>query len=466
MAYALAMSTNEHTLEKLRSGQLAGLERLDLSCGLSSFPPEIFELANTLQVLNLSSNQLSSLPDDMHRLHQLEVLFCSDNLFTTLPGMLGQCKRLSIVGFKANQITQVPAASLPPALRWLILTDNRIAELPPEINRCTLLQKLMLAGNRLQSLPAELADCKNLALLRVSANDLSALPTWLADLPKLAWLGYAGQLSESNARLDKVSDASEVVHAAPIAWQHLQLARRLGEGASGVIYQAVLSSPGIPVQNVAVKLFKGTVTSDGWPRCELAANLAAGAHPNLMTTLGPLDGHPNGTAGLVMHLLPPSYRTLAAPPSLQSCTRDVYPADAVFELAHVWRTAWGAASAAAHLHANGLLHGDLYAHNLQCTAGGDCLLGDMGAASFLPSNPSDSQRLQRLEVRAFGVLLAELLSHSPVQLEQTQNQKGAGLQAARSSLMALADVCLQLPAKRPLFAGIVRQLQSISSLNQ
>ena len=133
MAYALAMSTTEHTLEKLRSGQLAGLERLDLSCGLSSFPPEIFELADTLRVLNLSNNQLSSLPDDMHRLHQLEVLFCSDNLFTTLPGMLGQCKRLRMVGFKSNQITQVPAASLPPALRWLILTDNRIAELPPEI---------------------------------------------------------------------------------------------------------------------------------------------------------------------------------------------------------------------------------------------------------------------------------------------------------------------------------------------
>ncbi len=35
-----------------------------------------------------------------------------------------------MIGFKANQITQVHAAALPPLLRWLILTDNRISQLP------------------------------------------------------------------------------------------------------------------------------------------------------------------------------------------------------------------------------------------------------------------------------------------------------------------------------------------------
>ncbi len=35
-----------------------------------------------------------------------------------------------MVGFKSNRIERVPAAALPPALRWLILTDNRIATLP------------------------------------------------------------------------------------------------------------------------------------------------------------------------------------------------------------------------------------------------------------------------------------------------------------------------------------------------
>ena len=113
-----------HTLAQLKAGQLAGITRLDLSCGLTEFPREIFELADSLEILNLSGNALSSLPDDLHRLPHLRVLFCSDNAFTTLPECLGQCAKLSMIGFKANRISHVPAAALPPLLRWLILTDK------------------------------------------------------------------------------------------------------------------------------------------------------------------------------------------------------------------------------------------------------------------------------------------------------------------------------------------------------
>ncbi|MDW5416584.1 hypothetical protein R6242_08380 [Iodobacter sp. CM08] len=72
-----------HTLSQLRSGQLAGVSRLDLSCGLTEFPQEIYQLADSLEILNLSGNALSSLPDDLPRLHQLKVIFCSD-MFTPI----------------------------------------------------------------------------------------------------------------------------------------------------------------------------------------------------------------------------------------------------------------------------------------------------------------------------------------------------------------------------------------------
>jgi hypothetical protein len=52
-----------HTLEQLRAGELAGLQRLDLAAGLTEFPREIFELADTLEVLNLSANSLSTWGD-------------------------------------------------------------------------------------------------------------------------------------------------------------------------------------------------------------------------------------------------------------------------------------------------------------------------------------------------------------------------------------------------------------------
>ena len=78
-----------HTLADLRAGKLAGATRLDLSCGLTTFPDEIFSLSDSLQVLNLSGNRLAELPADLHRLKHLKILFCSNNPFTRLPEALG-----------------------------------------------------------------------------------------------------------------------------------------------------------------------------------------------------------------------------------------------------------------------------------------------------------------------------------------------------------------------------------------
>ncbi|MFX7506976.1 hypothetical protein ABTJ37_21925, partial [Acinetobacter baumannii] len=84
----------------------------------------------TLEILDLSGNELTALPDDLPRLHRLRIVFCSDNPFTELPAVLGRCPSLEMIGFKANRIEHVPAESLPPTLRWLVLTDNRIEQLP------------------------------------------------------------------------------------------------------------------------------------------------------------------------------------------------------------------------------------------------------------------------------------------------------------------------------------------------
>ncbi|WP_339417963.1 MULTISPECIES: protein kinase [unclassified Pseudomonas] len=410
-----------NTLAQLKAGQLAGITRLDLSCGLTEFPREIFELADSLEILNLSGNALSSLPDDLHRLPHLRVLFCSDNLFTELPACLGECTRLSMIGFKANQIRHVPAAALPPLLRWLILTDNCISQLPDELGKRPLLQKLMLAGNHLVHLPESLAHCHNLELLRIASNRLTQLPEWLLALPSLTWLAYAG---------NPVEMAMEVAgdDATPnIPWSDLELAEVLGEGASGVIRKALWKPSGKPV---AVKLYKGTITSDGSPLHEMQACIAAGLHPNLITVEGRVIGHPDDQAALVMDLIDPSYRNLAALPSLASCTRDIYESGMRLSLEVALRMARGIASVTAHLHRHGITHGDLYGHNILWNEAGDCLLGDFGAASFhATAGTLETKALQRIEVRAFGVLLGELLER----VEERVN----------SELMTLQESCCQ-----------------------
>jgi hypothetical protein len=73
------------------------------------------------------------------------------------------------------------------------------------------------------------------------------------------------------------------------------------------------------------------------------------------------------------------------------------------------RIARGAGLAAKHLHARGILHGDLYGHNLLWDGEtGTTVLSDFGAASFL-ADGAQADMLQRLEVRAWGLLLGELL---------------------------------------------------------
>lgn len=423
-----------HTLAQLKTGQLAGITRLDLSCGLTEFPREIFELGDSLEILNLSGNALSSLPDDLHRLPHLRVLFCSDNAFTELPACLGQCAKLSMIGFKANQISHVPAAALPPLLRWLILTDNRISQLPSELGERPLLQKLMLAGNQLAQLPQSLANCKHLELIRIASNRLTRLPEWLLALPSLTWLAYAGNPVEMAVHM-AADDATP-----DIPWAELELGEVLGEGASGIIRKALWKPQAIPV---AVKLYKGAITSDGSPLHEMQACIAAGLHPNLIKVQGRVVGAPEDQAALVMDLIDPSYRNLAALPSLASCTRDVYTPDTRFSLEVALRMARGIASVAAHLHRHGITHGDLYGHNILWNAAGDCLLGDFGAASFhATADTLETRALQRIEVRAFGVLLGELLER----VETEFNDEG---------LAALQNSCCQPDVlARPSFEEI------------
>lgn len=430
-----------HTLEQLRSGQLRGTRRLDLSAGLAALPPEVFELADTLEVLNLSGNALSELPDDLPRLHRLKVLFCSDNQFTRVPEVVGACPSLRMVGFKANQVSELPAAALPPHLRWLILTDNQLATLPDALGERPL-EKMALAGNRLHALPESLASCQSLALLRISANAFEHLPSWLLQLPRLAWLAAGGNPWN-------VAREAAVLRSGPrlsVPWSALHVGELLGQGASGHIHAAQWPAGPAPLQQLALKVFKGQVTSDGWPHSEWAASLGVGEHPHLIAACASLDGHPQGAEALLMPRIGPDFKVLAAPPSLDSCTRDVYDPSLRLMPEVLQRMVLGTASAAAHLHARGIVHGDLYAHNLLWHPEGQVWLGDFGAATLLPEGLDAAQRgaLERLEVLAFAHLLDELLQHCPEAPE-----------AWRLLQQRCAKLC---PTERPGFEEILASL--------
>jgi len=198
---------------------------------------------------------------------------------------------------------------------------------------------------------------------------------------------------------------------------------------------------------VALKIFKGAMTSDGLPEREMAACLAAGEHPNLTGALGRLADHPDGSDALVMQLLPAHWRTLAGPPSLASCSRDVYDPELQLSPASALRIAHGVAAAAAHIHARGILHGDLYAHNILWDGrAGEAVLSDFGAACLLPAD-KEHDEWRRIEVRAWGLLLGELLDRcapEPSELAKLRELERACVQPAPRTRPLMADVAAKL----------------------
>ncbi|RFU33785.1 hypothetical protein B7463_g2551, partial [Scytalidium lignicola] len=386
------------SLQGLKSGEYRGAKKLKLCCGLSGFPKEIFDLSDSLEILDLSGNPLSELPEDFSSLRNLKVAFFSDCKFKIFPN-LSQCPVLEMVAFRGNEMARIPEDVLPPKLRWLILTNNAIKELPESIGNCDRLQKCMLAGNQLTELPGGMANCRKLGLLRLSANRFTTLPDWLFNLPELSFLSFAGNpgtpSSADNAILKEIT------------WADVSIQELLGQGASGIISKGSWKA-GEANKEVAVKLFNGDVTSDGRPIDEMNACIAAGQHPNLINPLGKIHGHPE-KAGLVLQLVPQNYKNLGLPPSFESCTRDEFHPETVLSFEKCKTILRSIAAAAAHIHTKGILHGDLYAHNILTDHTGNSLLGDFGAATLHGQEQENAQAFERLEVLAFGHLIEDMI---------------------------------------------------------
>jgi serine/threonine protein kinase len=132
----------------------------------------------------------------------------------------------------------------------------------------------------------------------------------------------------------------------------------------------------------------------------------------------------------------------------------VYEDGQRFSLAMVLELAQGLASAGEHLHARGILHGDFYAHNVLYRPEGGCMLGDFGAASFYPAQPSGGSNLfEALEVRAFGCLLGELL-------ERCDSEQDGRLAALEGLHMRCVG---PVAASRPRFAELVVELAALQA---
>eukprot|EP00545_Synedropsis_sp_CCMP1620_P005193 CAMPEP_0119019284 /NCGR_PEP_ID=MMETSP1176-20130426/21427_1 /TAXON_ID=265551 /ORGANISM="Synedropsis recta cf, Strain CCMP1620" /LENGTH=449 /DNA_ID=CAMNT_0006973447 /DNA_START=98 /DNA_END=1444 /DNA_ORIENTATION=- len=351
---------------------------------------------NKLCMISLEPNDSPLLPDDLcssYSYPNLGILFASKNKFTLVPQVLGSCPTLQMVSFKSNQITTIHPNAFKPQLRWLILTDNKIKQLPTTIGNAKALQKLMLSGNQLSSLPTQISECTNLELIRLASNQLTEPPMDLLQLPKLAWIALSGnpflagiaEMVPSSLTIlkDDILETGGIV---------------VGEGTSGIARKVAWNG-----KTVAVKTYKGTITSDGSPLEERHINVVVASinHESLVRVYGQT---PNGS--LVMEFLE-GYTPFGQPPSMDSCSRDVYPDEQDLTPKQANMMVTNLLEVLAELHKHGITHGDFYGHNILVKEN-SVKLSDFGASFFYDKDAPYGEYIQKIEMRAFGHLVKEI----------------------------------------------------------
>ncbi|XP_012494469.1 PREDICTED: leucine-rich repeat and calponin homology domain-containing protein 4 isoform X2 [Propithecus coquereli] len=141
-----------------------------------------YDLSDITQA-DLSRNRFPEVPEAACQLVSLEGLSLYHNCLRCLNPALGNLTALTYLNLSRNQLSSLPPYICQLPLRVLIVSNNKLGALPPDIGALGSLRQLDVSSNELQSLPTELCSLSSLRDLNVRRNQLSTLPDELGDLP-------------------------------------------------------------------------------------------------------------------------------------------------------------------------------------------------------------------------------------------------------------------------------------------
>ncbi|XP_068919363.1 leucine-rich repeat and calponin homology domain-containing protein 4 isoform X2 [Petaurus breviceps papuanus] len=141
-----------------------------------------YDLSDITQA-DLSRNRFPEVPEAACQLVSLEGLSLYHNCLRCLNPALGNLTALTYLNLSRNQLLSLPPYICQLPLRVLIVSNNKLGALPPDIGALGSLRQLDVSSNELQSLPLQLGNLHSLRDLNVRRNQLSTLPDELGDLP-------------------------------------------------------------------------------------------------------------------------------------------------------------------------------------------------------------------------------------------------------------------------------------------
>jgi serine/threonine-protein kinase len=239
----------------------------------------------------------------------------------------------------------------------------------------------------------------------------------------------------------KIIEAVAGVHRIPDQWGHLRLIERIGSGAFGDVYQAWDTRLD---REVALKLLPADSPAHGDKKASSIISegrlLARVHHPNVVTIHG--AEQIGDRIGLWMELV--RGRTL----------EQILSQEGPFAVREAGRIGIDLCSAIDAVHASGLIHRDIKAHNVMLAHGGRVVLMDFGtgrelddqSGSDLTGTPlyvapevlDGGTATAQSDVYSLGVLLFHLLTTSyPVQGRNLNEIRTAHASGSRMSLRGL-----------------------------
>lgn len=421
-----------------------------------------------LQVIDLTGNHIIALPSEIGRLTKLRTLNVSNNMLTGLPTTLGSLTSLVELNAMGNQIESLNDTAMPTSLRILGLKDNQLKELPKDFfSGLVHLEQLYLTGNQLVQLPDSICDCPSLIkiqashnlltclperlgalhkleLLRVACCNIAEVPGSLMDAQSLSWLSIAGNPC-CGTRLSQVK-----ITAKTIEENDILMGKKLGDGASGEVFEAEYHK-----KKVAYKIFrKDELSPDG--HCHDEIQIACMLHDdNLAKVLGRVPGGDGSTYGLIMEYVQGT--PLAEKPNFESLLRCRWKDDQLFSISFVLKCLSSVSGALHHMHSRCIAHGDVYAHNVLASEGGDSILCDYGASFSYTRNNKNNKMFELHEVRAFGLLVRDLIERIDISFVDMEVAIDC-----QKQLLIIAQQCLSThPIRRPTFADLHRKLKTL-----
>lgn len=207
-------------------------------------PPNEEKLVATWKqtgIIGLRDRGLKELSDAVAAVGQdAKVFDGSNNRLTELPPQLQHLTNLQRLVLASNNITDIRGTILIPlssSLKILILDGNMITALPDEIGMLARLEKLSVKNNNLQQLNPNIGRLRTLQFLNVGHNKLSALPQELSSCEALeeldacenqistipSQLGQLQKLKSLNLDSNKVSEVPPAIFIDCVALQTLSL---------------------------------------------------------------------------------------------------------------------------------------------------------------------------------------------------------------------------------------------------